>query len=491
MIKTLGLDKRRASSWRNAGSFLATTLLSVTVGTSGAYADDLLIRNAQLIDGTGSAPVDGMSILMIDGVVSKIAPTIEAPAGITVIDAAGKTVIPGLIDSHVHVNSVPGSAYRSDDLAFKKEQRKTHLRAYLANGITSVLDTGISFDALSEVRGLLAGGAAGPNLYTLGPPLAAPGGYSDEIPESFAMGYTVPDVNAAATKVAELAAADVVGIKVQIEEGFAIESVWPIHTQEVRDALVNAAESHDLPVYVHGFSEKEQQIALDMNPHALVHGGFTFLPPSDGFVSRLKSAGTWVISTMSVTDSHRVVKHPEVMEQSHVKRSVPENQLATAADINAQKALVKEMGQISSSATIPDFLLELMFYVFPSLRAFPTEPAVAAIGKFHEAGVPIVMGSDSGNWESIPYEFHGPTSIREIELLVNAGMTPAEALAASTRLPAEMIGVADQIGTIELGKRADLVILDENPLLDIRALTSPAWVVKDGEARTPAGWMAD
>jgi len=491
MKNTLGLDKRRAGSWRHAGSFFATTLLSVAVGASGAYANDLLIRNAQLIDGTGAAPVDGMSILMIDGIVSEIASTIEAPAGIKVIDAAGKTVIPGLIDSHVHVNSVPGAVYRGDDLAFKKEQRKTHLRAYLANGITSVLDTGISYDALAEVRGLVAGGEPSPSIYTLGPPLAAPGGYSDEIPESYAMGYTVSDANDAAIKVAELAEAGVVGIKVQIEEGFAIEPVWPIHTQEVRDALVNAAESHDLPVYVHGFSEKEQQIALDMNAHALVHGGFTFLPPSEGFVSRLKSAGSWVISTMSVTDSQRVVDHPELMEHTHVKRSVPENQLITAADINSQKALVKEMGQINTSAIIPDFLLELVFYVFPSLRTLPTEPAVEAISKFHDAGIPIVMGSDSGNWEIIPYEFHGPTSIREIELLVNAGMTTEEALAASTRLPSEMIGVADQIGTVELGKRADLVILEENPLLDIRALTSPAWVVKDGEARTPEGWMAD
>ena len=70
-------------------------------------------------------------------------------------------------------------------------------------------------------------------------------------------------------------------------------------------------------------------------------------------------------------------------------------------------------------------------------------------------------------------------------------MTPAEAIEASTRLPAEMLGVADEIGTLEVGKRADLVILPEDPLADLGALTRPQWVVKDGEARTPAGWMSE
>ena len=70
-------------------------------------------------------------------------------------------------------------------------------------------------------------------------------------------------------------------------------------------------------------------------------------------------------------------------------------------------------------------------------------------------------------------------------------MTPAEAIEASTRLPAEMIGVADEIGTVEVGKRADLVILPEDPLADLTVLTRPLWVVKNGEARTPARWMSN
>ena len=103
--------------------------------------------------------------------------------------------------------------------------------------------------------------------------------------------------------------------------------------------------------------------------------------------------------------------------------------------------------------------------------------------------MPIVAGSDSGNWPIVPYQFHGPTSVREIELLGAAGFTPAEALAAATRVPATMLGLEPEIGTIQVGKHADMIIMRGDPLQDLRALRTLEWVVKDGVARTPAQWM--
>jgi imidazolonepropionase-like amidohydrolase len=90
----------------------------------------------------------------------------------------------------------------------------------------------------------------------------------------------------------------------------------------------------------------------------------------------------------------------------------------------------------------------------------------------------------------MPYLFHGLTTLREIELLDGAGLSPAQALDAATRTPARMLGLASEIGTIEPGKRADLVIVRGDPLQDLRALRSPLWTVKDGVAHTPAEWMA-
>ena len=90
----------------------------------------------------------------------------------------------------------------------------------------------------------------------------------------------------------------------------------------------------------------------------------------------------------------------------------------------------------------PAWLLDVVITNFPSRVAVTPEPALAALRRFHAAGIPIVMGSDSGNWEIIPYEFHGPTSVREVKLLSNAGLSAGQAIQASTRLAAQMIGVA-------------------------------------------------
>ena len=105
------------------------------------------------------------------------------------------------------------------------------------------------------------------------------------------------------------------------------------------------------------------------------------------------------------------------------------------------------------------------------------------------AGIPLVLGSDSGIWPIVPYELHGVTTLREIERLAQSGLTQAEALAAATQMPARMLALGTEIGTIEPGKRADLVIVRGDPLLDLRALRRVEWTVKDGVARTPAEWM--
>jgi imidazolonepropionase-like amidohydrolase len=474
-----------------AGCVLGALLLAAMTASSGALAADLVVRNARLIDGTGAPPRDAVSILIRDGVIREIGPTIGTPDGAAVIDAQGGTVIPGLIDAHVHLYSVPGAAFRGDSEEVKRERRRAHLRAYLANGVTSVLDTGISLEHLAEIRGWLAAGAPGPRVYALGPPLSAPGGYADDRPESYAFHFSVPDPAAAEAMVARVAAAGAVGIKVKIEYGFGPTEVWPIHSPEVRRAIVAAARRHGIPVYVHAFSEEEQRIAIEMEPHALVHGGFMRGAPSDEHVERLRSAGTWMISTLSIGDAGRLGLEPELLDAPHVRLSVPEDERNTARDPASGEALTAEVTRLSTPWWMPGWFLRVLVTAFPSLNAVATEPAAAAIGRFHAAGIPIVMGSDSGNWEIIPYEFHGPTSVREVELLANAGLTPAEAIVAATRLPAEMLGVADEIGSLQVGKRADLVILAEDPLEDLSALTRPLWIVKDGEARTPMGWMTD
>jgi imidazolonepropionase-like amidohydrolase len=86
--------------------------------------------------------------------------------------------------------------------------------------------------------------------------------------------------------------------------------------------------------------------------------------------------------------------------------------------------------------------------------------------------------------------FHGPSTLREVELLVDAGLTPLEAIRAGTATPARMLGLDGEIGTVAVGRRADLVVVDGDPTADVRALRRIRWTIRDGVARTPDEWMA-
>ena len=488
---------RRLSLWHNPrrgmqskGEFVNNiqfTLAVALVACCHSAWSDVLIRDVRLIDGTGAAPTERTSVWVRDGMIQALGADLQPNESTQVIDANGMTVIPGLIDSHVHLFSIPGAPFRDESADERRAIQKVHLRAYLANGVTSVLDTGIGLDELQMFRGWLAGGEPGPRLYALGPPLSPPGGYTDDRPGSAAFHYNVPDAASAAPMVARLDEHQVDGVKVVIEAGFGPMEVWPVHPPEVRNAIVAAAQERSLPVYIHAMSEEEHLIALEMKPHALVHAGYFEGEPSDELLALVKLSGAYVISTISVADAGRVALQPKLLEAPHVQLTVPEAQRATARDPNAAQGLGREFARVSFPTWFPEWLAVWASTTFqPAISA---DPMLNAVRRFHRAGVSVVMGSDSGNWEVIPWEFHGPTSVREVELLHLAGLSPMEALMASTSVPARMLGRESEIGTLAVGWRADLVILPEDPLEDLTVLTRPAWVMKDGEIRTSAGWM--
>jgi adenine deaminase len=127
---------------------------------------------------------------------------------------------------------------------------------------------------------------------------------------------------------------------------------------------------------------------------------------------------------------------------------------------------------------------------FRRLSERSVKNACKAVMQMHEAGIPIVVGTDSGNWPMVPSCFHGPSMIREIELLGEVGMAPMDVLQSATRIPAEMMGIDHLVGTVEVGRRADLIVVGEDPLSDLSALhRSLRYTIRDGDARTPEEWL--
>jgi imidazolonepropionase-like amidohydrolase len=282
-----------------------------------------------------------------------------------------------------------------------------------------------------------------------------------------------------------------VGAKVLIEPGFGPQIVWPIPAPEIRDAIVRGAAKRRLPIYVHANREREKEIALDMGAHAIAHTGYYDAQPSDAFVKRMKSSGAYLMTTFSIMDADLIRFHPERLEDPLARLAVPDVELATARDPGAARSLARAEIKMSSPQ-MPAFFQDALAWWFlgESRVAERLRSSQQAARRLANAGVPIVVGSDSGNWPIVPYQFHGPTTLREIELLGQSGFGPMDAIEAATRVPAAMLGLEREIGTVAVGKRADLVLVREDPLTDLRALRTVEWTIHDGVAHSPKEWMS-
>lgn len=468
---------------------LITLFITVTAtlifSTRDLRAQSLLIQNARLIDGTGAPPRSPVSILVRDGRISEIAADI-AVAGVTTVDVAGGTVIPGLIDAHVHLMQVPGAGVRGDTPETLRALRHEQLRSYLACGVTTVLDAAIEVAVAHELRTWIAAGHAGPTLLMLGPPIATRGGYMSVLNPDLAVA-SVDDLDRAFAVIASVGA---IGIKVPIERGFGSDSIFPIHSPAVRDAIRRKAAERHLPIYVHASDEAEQTIGLDMGAHALAHLNFAGADPSPQFVEHAARTGTYMVTTFSIIDAGLARWHTDRLDDRLVQRAVPLVEQETARSPEAWAARdVSELGFAFPRA--PYLALRVFARLFPPGEAQEATALAAnlrAAKRLYAAGIPLVIGSDAGN-SSVLSQFHGTSTLRELELLADAGIPSAAVLAAVTRVPAEMLGISAEAGTVEPGKRADMVVLASDPLASILAIRTIRWTVKGGVVHTPAEWM--
>jgi imidazolonepropionase-like amidohydrolase len=473
-----------ACSLARAAVILAAICVVSLSGTAGA-AQSLLIRNADLIDGTGAPRQQHVSILIRDGRVRAIGPDVSA-TDVATLDAGGETVIPGLIDAHVHLMEVPGAEVRHDPPDRLTALRHAQLRSYLACGVTTVLDAATKLSIAQELKAWRTAGHAGPTVLTLGPPIAARGGYMSGMnPE-----LTVASIDDLDRVFDAAAGVGAIGVKVPIEAGFGGRSYFAIHPPPVRAAIVRKAAERGLPIYVHASDESEQTIGLDMQAHALMHTNFNGADPSPEFVARVVQTGTYMVTTFSIIDAGLARWHPERLDDRLVRIAVPETERDTALSAGAWAE--RDGSELAYAyPRLPGFLIRWLARRSPPQEE-PEQTALAAnlraAGQLHAAGAWLVIGSDAGN-SSLLSEFHGTSTLRELELLAQAGVPAGDVLAAATRVAAQMLGIAGDVGTIEPGKRADLVVLAEDPTDNIKAIRTIRFTVKDGIAHTPAEWM--
>jgi imidazolonepropionase-like amidohydrolase/ABC-type multidrug transport system permease subunit len=430
-----------------------------------------LIRDARLFLGDGTV-IDQGSVLIKDGKIAEIytgpapdAKSLRADA----IEAAGKTLLPGLIDVHIHLGS-PGlpitdpQAYQNPDASFDRE-----LAAYLFSGVTAVKSAGDQLDMVLKHRATIASGERlGAELFAVGPLFTTAGGhgteYSQYMPESARASFNEQFVRLpksaeeARTQVNDLKQRGVDGIKAILEGGGG-SAIFNRLDPTILKAISDAAHAAKLPIVTHTGNAQDVADALDAGVDGIEHGAMRDRIPEAQF-TKMKAIGVTYDPTLSVMEGMQayVDGKTDLLDRSLVQQVVPRQFLAQIKDsLNSPgtQAARKAIG------------------AYP----FRLDLAKQNLAAAYRAGVILVTGTDSGN----PMVVHGPSVHRELQLWVEAGIPPAVALQAATYNAARLLRADQRIGLIRKGYDASLLLVDGNPLQDISATERISTVFFKGE----------
>lgn len=401
--------------------------VSAPASTPATGVASFAIRGARVFDGERDLGV--AMVVVRDGRIEAVGADVATPEGMPVVDAAGKTLLPGLIDAHVHA----WGAAQHDMLRF---------------GVTTGLDMhGVAdrLPALKRQHDSLANADLA-DLWAAGYAITTPGGHGTQY------GFAVPTIDASTDIPVFIAARIGEGddfIKLIVEDLSAYDAARSLPTlspPQVK-AVIDAAHGHERLAVAHVSTLRDARRVIDDGADGLVHV-FNDAVADDGFVAAMRQRNAFIVPTLVVMAS---------------TAGAGEGQ-SLAADPRITSLLSDEQrGTLARD--------------FSSSKPERLDRALDSVRRLHAAGVDILAGSDAPN----PGTAHGASLHGELALLVRAGLSPAEALASATSKPAKRFGIGDR-GRIAAGQRADLVLVAGDPLADITATRAVARVWKNGHA---------
>ena len=409
----------------------------VLASVSPAVAREVVIHAGTLIDAVSSAPRQRVSILIKDDRIASIAPGFVTPAGADVIDLADSTVMPGFIDAHVHIAAkLPSSSNATEDWLTHSDIDRAFDGAKFGNamlqqGFTAARDVGGGSDTVALRNAIADGKVPGPRLWVSLEPLGPTAGHGDARygldPQLSHPGWDnglVDSPDQARMRVREHKRRGSDLIKIMPSGGIASSGDDPRQTLMTDDeiaAVVTTAHSLGMKVAAHAYPTAAIDAAVRAKVDSIEHGSFA-TPES---FALMKANGTFLVPTLTVYDVfYKVARdHPELLRPG------------TSAKEMANDLLPKQN--------------------------FP-----AAL----KSGVRIAYGTDLGE---------GDHSV-EFRLFIEGGMSPMNAILSATRNAAELLGAANDIGSVQSGRYADLVAVKGNPLQTPALLSQISFVMKGG-----------
>jgi imidazolonepropionase-like amidohydrolase/ABC-type multidrug transport system permease subunit len=434
-----------------------------------ARSDTFLIRGARIIVGDGKVIEHG-SVLVRGGKIAEIyegeGPDPKSLKAET-MEAAGKTILPGLIDVHIHLAATGGFSPEVKYGDTKNMQRA--LAAYLYSGVTTVRSVGDGLDTTLKVRSLVSSGEVlGSDLQTCGPLFTAAGGHGTEyfkgLPQNARANLEkqmlrIPtSSDQARQQVDELKKQGLDCIKAILEAG-AGGVVFNRLDTGLFDAVAQQAHADSIPLAVHTGDARDVADAVQAKADSIEHGSFRERIP-DAVFEQMAKQGTFYDPTLSAGESFKdfVAGKTDLLKRSLVQQVGPPE-------------LLRGTEEAMASADMEPMR--------KSMAQYPTDMAIGVdnLKRAQAHGVLLVTGSDAGN----PLVIHGPTVQHEMQLWVQAGIPPAVALQAATLNAARLLRVDHRTGSIRPGNDADLLVVDGNPLEDITATERISMVVFKGE----------
>lgn len=404
----------------------------------------------QLLDGYEAPPIHHAAVLIEGDRIVAVGPAaeIEIPPTAQVINTAGKTMLPGLIDLHVHLMILGHGSYPDWMPWFEDHEElvyETSARQLLAAGVTTAVDLAAPMSILAFRDRIERGEVPGPRLLVSGPWITR--STWDFLPES------LTDTVESPAEARERA-------RTLIDAGVDVIKTWVGITEEDFRAIASVAGPAGVDIHCHVYEEELVWSAIRGGCDVLQHAGSGGSVPaySEELVAEIAMLGIPVVPTIS----HRIWIYPATLE-------FPER-LWDPETLESFPPPIRE--EVLGSYTRHDFHRRSYFHDTPREIRLSEEAA----RQFVQSDAVIAMGTDTGS----PLNFHTESAWREISAMVDVGMTPLRAISASTKVAAEVIGLSDEVGTVEPGKRADIIVVDGNPLFDINVLGRVTEVIRNG-----------
>ena len=427
---------------------LIAAMLASLLAASAAQADGYVIEHVTLLDGI-HAPQSDMTVSVENERIESVVPSAVAHESKGHrIDGKGKYLMPGLMDVHIHLKGGFDITGNTELDPPNREAGVQALASFLYAGVTTVFDAGNRPEHILPLRAdERAGRILAPRIFATGNLVTYPGSHGDRVAvriSDFEKDKVLLDKHIAEQQ------PDILKLTLE-EEGWGSRPMIPLMPVELLQKITRYYNQHGIRTTVHVSSELRALEAIyagsDTLAHPVIQG-----PVSNSFVELMAAKKTPFASTLTVGENYsRLAEHPEYLDQPLYVASL------SASEREELKTKIRAQWQASSWT----WWMKLM-----------TPIALENVRKIDVAGGTVACGTDQST---------GADTQRELELLVAAGIAPLEVIKIATYNSAAFLGKADQLGSLESGKLADLVMLNKNPAANIDNAKDILFVMKNGK----------